>query len=466
MFDTLSYGNERGIQMKFHHALSNARIFNAKPKSKAYKLADGGGLYVLVMPNGSKYWRYNFRNASDAWKTLAIGVYPILSLKDARTAHEEAALKVARGIDPTAVKAAAKEEATGRVTFRTYATEWLSVKVPEGKVSKKTRARAVRNVKYLVGDAPIPGVTLKAGEEPYAFGDTDISEVRVRHLSRLLAKLEEQGKFETRVRVQGDATAIMGYAVGRGVIDINPFVGVSFTAAFTASANVSRPALTQPDSFGHLLRKIDHFEGRSGNFTGMALGLLALTWVRPGDVTKARWGHIDWEASKWSVPPDEAKMRTHREKTKSPRAGLAHEVPLSRQATALLRELHEMSGDTPYLFPGRGDARIMSENTINFALHSLGYKGIHCAHGFRSSASTLLNAARIILVDGRKVRRYEPGLVELQLDHDDASTRAIYDRGDCWDDRAEMMQFWADMIDRLRTGTSPAAQKPRLVAVA
>ena len=437
--------------MKFHHALTDATIKAAKAQEKMYRLSDGGGLYLQVMPKGGMYWRYNYR-FEGVQKTLAIGTYPIMPLKVARQRHMKAALDLQTGVDPAAEKREAKEEQKGQTTFREVAEQWLTTMVPEEKRSEKTAARDKRMVRYLNAE----------------IGDLAVVDLEVRHLSDVLVQYEEAGKFETRVRVQGAAIAIMGFAVGRGYVKVNPFVGVNYTAAFTAPAEEPRPAITAPEAFGHLLRKVDLFEGRDDNMTGMALDLLALTFVRPGDVAKAEWAHFNLSdnpmLAKWSVPPDQAKMRTLRKKNKSERAGKPHEVPLSRQTVALLRRLQRLTGHSKYLFPGRQKARTMSENTMRDALISLGYKDIHCPHGFRSSASTLLNEERIT-VEGRKVLRWpeQAALIEVQLDHEDDSTRAIYNRGGRWEDSVELMQVWADRIDELR---GAPARKLHLVVAA
>jgi integrase len=429
--------------MKFHHALTDAKLRGVKPKAKAFKLADGEGLHLLVMPTGidgrpggAKYWRYNYK-VSGAAKTLALGTYPEITLRAARERHYAASAIVKTGADPMArrrvEKVQAEEQATAAITFGAMADQWLTTMVPEDKRADKTATRDKRMVRYL-----------KA-----AMGDVALPDIRVSHLSDLLAQYEKAGKYETRVRIQGAAMAIMGFAVGRGKLAQNPFLGIKFTAAFTAPANNPRPAVTEPKAFGHLLRKVQHYEGRDGNLTGYALELLTLTFARPGDVAQAEWAHFDLNSARWSIPFERLKQRTQRTETKDDRAGLPHEVPLSRQALALLRNLKRRTGNSRYLFPGRQEARTMSENTMLVALKALGYEGIHCPHGYRSSASTILNAQRIT-VEGRKVRRFEQALIELQLDHNDESTRAIYDRGDCWDDRVELLQAWADLVDQLR----------------
>jgi integrase len=442
--------------MKYHHALTDAKLRGVKPKAKSFKLADGEGLHVLVMPagndgkpGGAMYWRYNYRTAGRA-KTMALGTYPEITLKIARERHYAAATIVQTGADPLAQrrveKVQAEVQATAAITFGAMADQWLITMVPKDRRASKTSTRDERMVRYL-----------KA-----AMGDVALPDLRVSHLADLLTKYENAGKYETRVRIQGAAISIMGFAVGRGKIGQNPFVGVKFTAAFTAPANTPRPAVTDPEAFGHLLRKVQYYEGRDDNLTGYALELLTLAWPRPGDVAQAEWAHFDLDNAKWAIPFDRLKQRTQRTESKDDRAGLPYEVPLSRQAVALLRNLNRRTGNSTYLFPGRQSARTMSENTMQNALNALGYKDLHCPHGFRSSASTILNAQRIT-VGGRKVRRFEPALIELQLDHNDESTRAIYDRGDCWDDRVELMQVWSDLVDLMRAA-KPTAGEPEPMA--
>jgi integrase len=424
--------------MKFHHALTDAKLRGVKPKpsEKPFKLADGEGLHLLVMPAGGMYWRYNYRVSGEA-KTMALGTYPDVTLKVARERHYAASAVVKSGADPSADKKVAKEQAKAEViaglTFREIAAQWRTVMAPVEKRAPTTGDRDERMVRYLNAE----------------FGDKPARDLEVADLATLLDKYEKAGKYETRVRLQGAAVKIMGFGVGRGYLKQNPFLGVKFSSAFTAPADKPRPAVTDPTKFGNLLRKVEHYEGRDENLTGMALELLTLTFVRPGDVAKAEWSHFTTPQAKWSIPFDQLKQRTQRIESDDSRAGLPHDVPLARQTLDLLQRLNRRTGNQRYLFPGRQEARTMSENTMLAALNALGYKGVHCPHGFRSSASTILNAQRIV-IEGRKVRRFEQALIELQLDHNDESTRAIYDRGDCWEDRVALMQFWADKVCELR----------------
>jgi len=428
-----------------------------KPEAKAKKYADGEGLYLLVKPNGAMLWRYDFRLKDGARKTASFGKYPDVSLAQARKKHTDARKLVSAGGDPSAAKKEAREKAVAERDasrpFREVAAEWLKIRVPEEKRAPKTVARDKRMVRYLNAD----------------IGDIPIRDLELPHLVAILVQYENAGKYSTRAKVQATAISVMGFAHGRGYIKVNPFLGVNYAEAFTAPDHRPRPAVTEPVAFGHLLRKMAYFEGHDGNLTGIALELEALTFVRPGDVAKAEWAHFNLSSdpleAKWKIPPDQLKMRTVRKKRGSDRANKHHVVPLARQAVALLRELRKLTGYSRYLFPGRQSARTMSENTMNNALKAIGYEAVHCAHGFRSSASTMLNEERMI-VEGKKVLRWpdQKALIEVQLDHDDASTRAIYDRGGRWEERVELMQLWADRIDEMRAAYKTAATRMLVAA--
>jgi integrase len=419
--------------------LTAITITNMKPRQADYRRADGGGLYILVRPNGSKLWRYDYR-LGNVRRTLSIGEYDRhgdgkygFTLAQARDEHEKAKTAVARGEHPASQsqKAAADVEITESVhgAFGVIADDWLATR--KINLSPKSHARDVRSVTYLK-----EGYRTAKG-----FGGLDVELVEPSHLSDLLEVFNKP----TRIRVLSAAKKIMGLAKRRGVIKVSPFSDIDFNEGFAKHKVKHRPALTDPERFGDLLRKMDAYEGRIDNLTWYALRLLALTFVRPGTVAAARWAHIDLKAAMWLVPFEHLKMATERED-----AGKSQDdyiIPLSRQAVALLRELHKISGESEYLFPGYGDGPTISENTINFALHGLGFKGVHCAHGFRSSASTLLNRERL---NGR--RRFERDLIEMQQDRLDASTRAVYDRDDRLPERIELMQFWADRIDEYRSG--------------
>jgi integrase len=434
--------------MKLAFALTDTALRRAKPRATPYKMADGGGLFAQVMPNGSIYWRFKYSFGGKE-KLLALGQYPAVKLAEARKAHQDAKIILQSGIDPSAARqaeraeqqAAEAEAARRETTFGLIADNWLETRVPakhkdldreQLKKVSKTFARGARMVGYL-----------KEGKETASgFGGVIIDAIDLTHLTPLLKVINHP----TRIRLISAARKIIAYAMAHGIWPKDrpsPFADINFADGFAKHKEQHRPAITDPIKFGHLLRKIAFYEGRGDNLTGYALELLALTFVRPGTVAAARWEHFNLDGATWVVPFENLKMATERSD-----AGKGEDdylIPLSRQAVALLRELHQITGDGQYLFPGRGKGRTISENTLNYALHGLGYQGIHCAHGLRSTASTLLNRERI---GGR--RRFERELIEMQQDRLDASTRAVYDRDDRLPERIALMQFWSDMIDALR----------------
>jgi integrase len=453
-------------------ALNAVKLHNLKPKDADYRVADGGGLYVLVKTTGAKLFRYDYRLAGSR-RTLALGEFGDgagqIGLATARQRHGAAVEAVGRGEHPVsparekaAAQAAAKlqaladaaavaeaEEVAAKRTFGLLAEEWLAAR-KVGK-SEKTYARDARSVRYL-----------KAGYRgARGFGGLDVRLVEAGHLSAIGEKLNKP----TRIRVVLAAKKIMGVAKRKGWITVSPFSDIDFHEGLPAHREKKRPAITDEAKFGELLRQIDAYNGRGNNLTWYGLKLLALTFVRPDTMAKAAWKHFDLDGARWVIPFDALKMEWL--SSENGEAPDDFTVPLSRQAVALLRELHKITGKGRYLFPacgvGNHPGEVMSENTLNYALHGLGYKGIHCAHGFRASASTILNRQRT----GERRRMFEIALVEIQQDRLDASTRAIYDRDDLMPERIGLMQYWADLVDTLRDGgRSNAKRQPSLKAVA
>jgi integrase len=416
-----------------------ADIIGRKPPAKPAKLADGGGLYLFISASGSLLWRYDYRRRADGKrKTMSLGEYgdslPKLDLNRARERHQAARTDVANGGDPAATK---KIAGVLSDTFGDIADAWLKTRTG-GKPN--SRAFDERNVRYL-----------KEGyRKAKGMGNIRFADVRLIHLSPLLKQFNKP----SRIRMQAAAKKIAGFAKVHGLIDHSPFSDVNFEEGFARYKATPRPAITDENDFGNLLRKIDVYEGYSDNMAYYGLKLLALTFVRPGTVQKAEWKHFNEKTGLWTIPFDQLKMAHQRD------AKADFVVPLSRQALKLLRELREITGDGRYLLPGNIlGGNCIGENTLNYALWALGYKGIHCAHGFRSSASTILNRQRI-----DKRRRFERSLVEFQLDHQDASVRAIYDRDDCLPERVELMQFWADKCDDMREGRKETKAKFKIVA--
>jgi integrase len=439
--------------------LTDKTIRNAKPGVNPetgqpcgdYKLFDGGGLFLLVTPKGGKYWRYKYRLAGKE-KKASLGTYPETSLAEAREKHGWMRKQVERGDDPVEArineKAGKEAVRAARRPFCEVAQEWYDAMIPvSASAATKDRAqRAIRNFNAV-------------------FGNKAVTDVTVGDLAKVLSKHEKAGKFATRERDQLTAIKIAGYCVGHGYLKFNPFREVKFTDAFTAPGSVraSRPALVEAAPFGQLLRDID---SKCDEMDRLALRLLALTAVRPGELVKAEWCNIDWKEGKLIVPAAVLKQNNARKKSRDKRADKDLEVPLSRQAIAELKSLYKISGDHTHLFPARRASRArhsphVQRAALNNALARLGYVGTHCSHGFRSSFSTMMNAERVTL-EGRKVLRwpYQDALIELQLDHNDASTQAIYDRGGMWEERCELLQLWADRIDAMR------GERPKLEAVA
>jgi len=437
--------------------ITHQTLLNLKPDpNRPTRKSIGGGLYLLVKPNGSKFWRYDYKVGTR--KTLALGAFPQMLLGQAIEAHEAARKLVKAGIDPvqTRQQSAPAPNKPTLLPFGQVADDWLMTRRPaEAKGLDEAEVRA--RFKTYARDARMVGY-LKDGKET-ASGSSKIDLLAVDYAAHLLPLLNACN-HPTRIRLSSAARKIFAYAKAQGLFPKDrpsPFADIDFSAGFAKHKVKHRPAITDPVKFGQLLRNIESFEGRIDNLTHYALKLLTLTFVRPGTIAAARWEHFNLKGAMWVVPFRRLKMATERAE-----AGKSEDdyiVPLSRQALALLAELHKITGESEYLFPGYGDGATISENTINFALHSMGYQDVHCAHGFRSSASTLLNKERT--KEGR--RRFEVELIEMQQDRLDRSTRAVYDRDDRLPERIELMQFWADKIDQLR---GPKSNAPRLTMVA
>ncbi|MGX1151484.1 tyrosine-type recombinase/integrase [Bradyrhizobium ottawaense] len=440
---------------------TDAQVRNLKPAAEDYRRTVGGNLYLIVKSNGSKLWRYDYKIQTR--KTLAIGAYPDISLSDAMTARDAARDLVKQGIDPKDRRdqdrriMAEAEAATS--PFGADADAWL--KTREGG-ARKTYLRDELMIRYLKEGADgIPG-----------FGSINTDQVAMSHILPLLKAFNHP----TRRRLVSAARDVIAYAKVHGHFPQDrpsPFADIDINAGFAPHKSKKRAAIIQPEGFGDLVRQIDDFEtvcpsmtARRRKLIRYALQLLVLTFVRPGTIETAEWDHFHFgkEHSFWVVPFAKLKMRTER-------AAKGHEddfvVPLSRQAVALLRELRTVTWTSRYLFPGadrkatakkKASSGMIAEGSLNNALHALGYQGKHCAHGVRSSASTMLNRER---VNGR--RRFEQALVEMQQDRLDASTRAIYDRDDRLPERIELMQFWADMVDTMR-GRGAAESGLRIAA--
>lgn len=397
-------------------ALTDIAIRNAKPRPKPYKLADALGLFVLVQPSGGKLWRLKYR-VEKREKKLSFGTYPEVSLSDARKRRDEARELVAAGKDPSREKQ--REKVRARVdagnTFSAIASEYCAKRRRDGE--KAWAPATASRSEYLL--------SLLTG----SIGRLAINEIEPADVLAAVRKIEGKGNLESARRTLQLASSVFRYAVATARLASDPTRDLR--GALTAPTVTHYGAVTDASRVGELLRAIDGYDGQG--HTKLAMQISPHVFVRPGELRHAEWGEIDLEGALWTIPAEKAKMRK------------PHRVPLSRQAVALFRELHEATGPTGYVFPSiRTRARPMSENTINAGLRRLGYASDEMtAHGFRAMASTLLNESG----------RWHPDAIERALAHGDADkVRAAYHRGAHWQERLEMAQWWSDHLDTLRRG--------------
>ena len=394
-------------------ALSDSAIRTAKAQDKPYKLSDGGGLFLLIATSGGKLWRLKYRfNGTE--NLLAIGSYPEVGLKQARERREAAKKQLSEGIDPNADK---KRKAVAAAiaadnTFKSLADEYL------GKMERDSKS-------------PATLIKLKwfASQLEAALGKRSVSDIEPYEILAVLKDIEKRGNYETGKRVRAFAARVFRYAIITGRAKSNPAADLG--EALTAGQVKHHAAIVESQAVGALLRTIDTYDGNI--LTVLALKLIANVFVRPGELRHAEWSEIDLSAAVWRIPAGKMKMRED------------HVVPLSRQALALFAEAKAIGLGGKYVFPSfTTNLKPMSENTVNGALRRMGYtKDEMTAHGFRSTASTLLNESG----------KWSPDAIERALAHKDSNAiRGIYHRGAHWDERVKMAQWWSDYLDRLRDG--------------
>ena len=390
-------------------ALTDVLIRNSKPKDKAFKLSDGGGLYLLVNSNGSRWWRFDYRFDGKR-KTLSMGVYPETSLREARERRDEAKKKIESGIDPSHARKAKKESDSGADTFETIAREWFEKFSPTWSPSHGDRI-----IRRLERDI-FPWL-----------GKRSIKDIKAPELLAVLRRIEARGAVETAHRASQNCGQVFRYAVATGRTEGDP--SGDLRGAIPPTTTKHHASITDPKEIGGLLRAIDSYEG--GLVVRCALKLAPLVFVRPGELRRAEWSEIDFEKMEWRIPAEKMKMREQ------------HIVPLSRQALGILRELQPLTGEGKYLFPSpRSWDRPMSENAVLAALRRMGYSGDQMTgHGFRSMASTILNE-----------QGWNRDAIERQLAHAERDEiRAAYNYAQHLPERRKMMQAWADYLDELRT---------------
>jgi integrase len=393
-------------------ALTDSAVRNAKSdRSRTIKLSDGGGLQLWVQPSGGKLWNLAYRFAGKQRK-LAIGPYPAFGLRDARDRREAAKRLLVSGTDPNQQKRVEKLASLEMRanTFKLVGAELLEKKRKDGRAPQTLSKFA-----WLLGMTH-PSLGARPISE---IGPTDVLEV--------LKKVEARGTYETAKRLRATIGEVFRHAIATGRAQGDPTIGLR--GVLTSPAVNHRAAIIDPVGLGGLLRAIDAYQGMPE--VRAALQLLALTFVRPGEMRGAKWVEFDFERAVWTIPPERMKMRR------------PHGVPLARHAVQVLTGIRKITGDAPLVFPGaRSRHQPLSENTLNAALRRLGFsKDEMTAHGFRAAASSILNESG----------QWNADAIEAQLAHVEGNAvRRAYARAEYWDERVRMMAWWADKLDALR----------------
>jgi len=403
-------------------ALNDAAIRALKAKDRVFAVADEKGLCIEVAVSGSKLWRFRYRFARKA-RVLSFGRYPEVSLKEARQRRDEARRTLRDGIDPGLERKRAKLTANFNAanTFVAVAEEYI-----EHKLVKEGRAIVtVQKAKWLL-------LQMKP------IWDQPLIDIKPAEVFGVLRRLEGQRKYETAKRCRSFTSRVFRYAAATGRAENDP--AAMLAGQLIAPKVKHHAAILEPRKFGELLRSIDAFEGAP--ITRLALQVAPHVMARPGELRQATWDEFDFEAKIWRIKVERMKMRR------------AHAIPLSEQVIGYLLDLQQFSGPVGYVFPAfHTTRRPMSENTMNQAFRRMGYTSKEVtAHGLRTTASTLLNESG----------KWNPDAIERALAHGDSdAVRGIYNRGQYWDERVKMMQWWSDHIDILRQGGEVVALQSR-----
>lgn len=392
-------------------SLTDTKTRNAKPKDKPYKLADGDGLFLFVMPSGSKWWRFRYRyNGKE--NLLSFGTYPEVSLNDAREMRANARRQIAAGINPSAARKAQKAAVVAQTehSFESVAREWHARFIHTWSAihATTTMKRMERDLFPWIGARPV-------------------GELKAFEILTALRRVEGRGALETAHRVRTIVGQVLRYAVATGRAERDPTFDLK--GALPPPQKTHLAAITEPAQVANLLRAIDGYEG--GFVVKCALRLAPMLFVRPGELRQAEWSEFDFNAAQWNIPAERMKMKQ------------PHIIPLSRQALEILNDLKALTGNRRYVFPcARSSARPMSNNAVNAALRRMGYgKDEMTGHGFRAMARTILD----------EVLQVRPDFIEHQLAHAvrDPNGRA-YNRTAHLTERKKMMQQWADYLDGLK----------------
>jgi integrase len=407
-------------------SITHVAIVNAKPREKPYRLFDGRGLYLEVSPSGGRWWRFKYRfNGKE--KRLSLGVFPDVGLKEARDHLDDVRRKLKAGIDPAEErkgKGTISEAPAPGDTFETVAREWFAKHSPAwapGHGDKIIR-RLELNIFPWLGTKPI-------------------ADIKPLELLGVVQRVEQRGANETAHRALQNCGRVFRYAVATGRAERD--ISRDLLGALAPVVERHHASIVEPKAVGALLRAIDGYAGSL--VVRCALRLAPLVFVRPGELRMAEWDEFNLEEGEWRIPASRMKMRA------------PHFVPLSSQAIEILRELHPLTGDKRFVFPGeRSRDRPMSNNTVNAALRRLGYSNEQMTgHGFRSMASTLLNE-----------QGWHPDAIERQLAHQEPNEiRAAYNYAKHLPERRKMMQAWSDYLYRLRVSSASNSSKERRAGV-
>ncbi|EPY5087305.1 tyrosine-type recombinase/integrase [Klebsiella variicola] len=384
--------------------LNDMQIRRAKPEAKAYTLGDGQGLSLLIEPNGSKSWRFRYRYAGKP-KMISLGVYPTITLADARSRRDDARKLVAEGKNPSEVRKAQKIalQTESESAFEKIATEWHQMK----------------STKWSEGYASDIMEAFKNDIFPYV-GTRPIGEIKPLELLNVLRKIEKRGALEKMRKVRQRCSEVFRYAIATGRAEFNPAADLS--SALEVHQSNHFPFL-KADEIPEFLRALDSYTG--SRLVQIATKLLMITGVRTIELRAALWSEFDLDNAIWEIPAERMKMRR------------SHLVPLSTQALDLLNELKMMTGNYRYVFPGRNDPnKPMSEASINQVIKRIGYGGKVTGHGFRHMMSTILHE-----------HGFESSWIELQLAHvDKNSIRGTYNHAQYIEKRKSMLQLYANYI--------------------
>jgi len=394
--------------------LTIKEIENAKPHTNSYKLADGRGLCLLVSPSGSKLWRWRYRFGGKE-KMMALGEYPDVPLKEARGRHLAAREKLADGIDPMEERKAEFEERRREAEARQHEVQHSFEKIARQWWDWWSVGKSPRHTDYVLR-------RLEADVFP-AFGEKFIDHVTSADIRKLMLQVEGRGARDVAKRAHETTSQIFRYAIAHGIASRNPAADFRPKDILT-QAREENFARVEAKELPALLAKIINYDGDA--ITRLAMRLMAYTFVRTSELIESEWPEFDLDNNRWDIPAGRMKMET------------PHIVPLSRQSAGVLRALQLLTGNGRFVFPGAHNKnKPMSNNTILFALYRLGYKGRMTGHGFRGLASTILHE-----------NDFADEHIELQLAHLKRNkVAAAYNHAKYLNQRASMMQWWADYLD-------------------